>query len=88
MMKKRIIFLTIAIACMLLLPQLAGAGGNLRSSLSQKWKQLQAQQECQKKMFKALEHDADHLTPGNHSTQEHFRTYHSDSSNRPRSKDR
>ncbi len=84
MMITRLILLTLAIACILLPPQLAGAGGDLRNSLNHKWKQIQDLRESQNRKFKALEHEADHLTPGRHSNKEHFRTYHSDSHNRRR----
>lgn len=87
-MKTRLIILTLTIASVLFVPQLAEASSNIRSSLNHKWRQIQERQENHDKRFKALEHEADHLKLDTHSITEHLRMYHSDNSSRHRSKDR
>ena len=60
-MKVWLTFLTMTVIISLLPAQWAAAGGNLRTALSQKWKQAQACQQSQNKKFKALEREAEQM---------------------------
>ncbi len=60
-MKAWLALLTLTVSISLLPAQSAMAGENLRTALSQKWKQIQACQQSQNKKFKALEREAEQM---------------------------
>ncbi len=81
-MKTFLIFLALTVTSLCLPTQWATAGGNLRTSLSQKWKQVQAHQQSLSRKFKALEREAGQMAIDRDAKKEFFRTAPSGSNDR------
>ncbi len=60
-MKSLLGLLTLVVLTAFFPAQWAAAGGNLRNSLSEKWKEAQTFQRSQDKRFKALEREAQRI---------------------------
>ncbi len=81
-MKTLLIFLVLIVTSLWLPTQWATAGEDLRTSLSQKWKQVQNYQQSQNRKFKALEREAGQMTRERGVKTEAFRPAHSGSNDR------